>query len=121
MIVSNDSQGTSPLSITNNGYGDIKDAYVSTNEKKEYVITVVLSDDGQEKFSNLTSALAKTGSTIYVIYDGEILNQFTVKEPISAPSFVIPGDFTKEEANIMSMFIRSGALTEKMSVEISEF
>lgn len=73
-----------------------------------YYISLELTDEGRDKFSEATGRLV--GQPIYIIMDNTILSAPNVQQRIDSSSCVITGDFTAEEARSLAANIKSGQL-----------
>ena len=102
---------------------DIAEVYATYNsEEEKYGVTVNFTDEGAEKFENLTSEAASGSQTIY-IYLGDIDESadltLTCEEKISGGSTFISGSFeTYEDAQNYALQIMSG--TFNVSLELVE-
>ncbi len=73
-----------------------------------YYISLELTDEGREKFSDATGRLV--GQPIYIVMDNTIISAPNVNERIDSNTCVITGDFTAEEARALAANIKSGQL-----------
>lgn len=93
---------------------EVKNAYAEYGQtedsmsKMAYHITLELSDEGRDKFSDATGRLV--GSPIYIVMDNTILSAPTVNQRIDSNTCVITGDFEAEEAKSLAANIKSGSL-----------
>lgn len=85
----------------------------------EYVVELILTDEGAEKFKEAT--MANIGKTILITYDGERISAPTVKVPITDGRAVISGLGSEEEAEELANLIRIGALSLELEVIDSTF
>lgn len=101
---------------------DIKNVYVSYNDS--YGVTIIFTDEGKTKFSELTNEAANGDKTIY-LYLGDInnptwSNQLTCEERISGGStFISSGSgtsWTYDEAQEYAMRIMSGTFNVKLNL-----
>jgi preprotein translocase subunit SecD len=108
---------------------DIKNSGAEFNEQfGAYEITLEFTDEGQEKFLKGTTAASsrklpvktnEDGSTwtlegntiepdqILILIDDEVISSPSATKPIDSSSAVITGNFTMDEANRLSLLIRS--------------
>ncbi len=98
---------------------DIKDAQgVSYSDKitgaTEYVVELVMTDEGAQKFYEGTAACA--GSFMPIVYDGEVISMPMVRYAIEGGKAVIEGMDSYEEAEELASYIRIGSL----SLELEE-
>lgn len=77
-------------------------------KKNSYYISLELTDEGRDAFSEATGRLI--GSPIYILMDNQILSAPTVNSRIDSNSCIITGDFTAEEAKALASNIKSGQL-----------
>lgn len=73
-----------------------------------YYISLELTDEGRDKFSEATGRLV--GQPIYITMDGTIISHPTVKDKIDTNSCVITGEFEPEDARALAANIKSGQL-----------
>ncbi len=97
---------------------DIKSAeggIIQTNNgtSKEYVVSVVFTDEGAQKFANVTAA--NINYVIYIIYDNEVVSAPTVQETITGGSAQINGMDSLDEAKMLASTIQIGALPLELS------
>ncbi|MBQ2615033.1 MAG: protein translocase subunit SecD [Clostridia bacterium] len=76
--------------------------------KSSYYISLELTDEGRDKFSEATGRLV--GQPIYITMDGMIISAPTVQTRIDSNSCVITGEFEPEEAKALAANIKSGQL-----------
>lgn len=98
---------------------DIKDAQGETTSNQntgalEYVVSLVMTDEGATKFEEATTA--NLLQQIYIVYNDEIISAPTVQSVISGGLAQIDGMASLEEANNLASNIRIGSL----SLEIEE-
>ncbi len=82
---------------------------------KYYLVNLVMSDAGAEKFAEATGRLAS--QTISIWMDETMISNPTVKDKISGGKAVIEGSFTMESAQALANKINSGALPFKLETE----
>ena len=97
---------------------DVKTATAQTGEdtmgNKEYVVELLLNEEGTEKFADATAANIQR--TISIIYDGEVISAPVVNEAITGGQAYISGMADYEEAENLAASIRIGGL----SLELEE-
>lgn len=97
---------------------DVDTATARANEdnlrNREYVVELVFTSEGSEKFAKATSE--NIGKQIMIIYDGITISNPVVNEAINGGSAVISGMSGQEEAEDLASSIRIGSL----SVELEE-
>ena len=92
------------------------EAAATQNQMKntEYVVELVLTDEGKEAFAEATKN--NVGKQILIVYDGETISAPTVNEAITDGKAQISGMRDMEEARNLASSIRIGSL----SVELEE-
>lgn len=86
----------------------------SNNSSREYVVSLTLTDEGKEKFAEVTAA--NVGKPIAIVYDNEVLSAPNVNEAITGGQAQISGMASVEEAQNLASYIRIGSL----SLELEE-
>lgn len=76
--------------------------------KSSYYISLELTDEGREKFSEATGRLI--GQPIYITMDGIVISAPTVQSKIDSNTCVITGEFEAEDAKALAANIKSGQL-----------
>ncbi|ERT05534.1 protein-export membrane protein SecD [Lyngbya aestuarii BL J] len=102
---------------------DLRDAFAEPTGNDNWNIALRFSNQGGDKFAQLTKNLAGTGRTIGIFLDDELISYPTVpvdfaETGITGGSAVITGRFTAEQANDLAVQLRGGALP--VPVEIVE-
>ena len=91
--------------VKNASGGRIQD---QTTGADEYIVQLQFTDEGGQKFSDVTGA--NVGQPIYIIYDGEVQSAPTVREQINGGSAQIDGMDDMDEASNLASTIKIGAL-----------
>jgi len=78
-------------------------------------IAFTLKTQGAKDFGNLTRK--HVGEQLAIILDGEVISAPNIQEPILDGHGQITGEFTMEEAQLLALSLRSGALPAPMKVE----
>jgi len=81
----------------------------------EYVVSLVLDDEGTEAFAEATKKAAPNHDPIYIIYDDMIVSAPSVQAVITDGHAVITGQDSYEEADRLASTIRIGGL--KLTLE----
>lgn len=81
----------------------------STTGSVEYVVQLVLTDEGAEIFADVTEQYLN--ETVYILYDDEIVSAPTVNSTITDGNCVIEGMEDWEEASTLASTIRIGTLS----------
>ena len=98
--------------------GDIvKDAAIDFNNAGfgEPEINLTFNEEGTKKFAELTRA--HVNDRLAIVLDGEVLSAPNINEPILTGRGRITGQFDFEEASLLSLALRSGALPAPMRME----
>jgi len=82
--------------------------YQDTSGANEYIVSLQFTDEGAEKFAEVTGN--NIGNIIYIVYDGEVVSSPVVKEQITGGSAQIDGMEDLEEATTLASTIKIGAL-----------
>lgn len=80
--------------------GSTTDSY----QNRQYVVELVLTDEGAQKFAEATSA--NIGKQIAIVYDGSVISAPTVQNAITDGRCQITGNFTYEQADQLASTIR---------------
>ncbi|EAW35753.1 protein translocase subunit SecD [Lyngbya sp. PCC 8106] len=102
---------------------DLRDAFAEPTGNDNWNIALRFSNEGGDKFAQLTKNLAGTGRTIGIFLDDQLISYPTVpvdfaETGITGGSAVITGRFSAEQANDLAVQLRGGALP--VPVEIVE-
>ena len=82
-----------------------------TTKAKEYVVNMVLTDAGADKFAEATQKAYEDNETIGIYYDGQFISVPSVENgAITGGRCEINGMDSKEEADNLASFIRIGGL-----------
>ena len=72
--------------------------------------------EGAKKFEALTTAVAESGGSFTIVFDGEVVSMPSVSEPISAENgATITGDLSLEEARDMASILELGPLQVELT------
>lgn len=93
---------------------DLKDAKEQLVQNKKPEVAIEFTDEGAEKFAELTRA--NVGRKIGIYLDGDMLTNPVVNEAITGGKAVITGSQNLEEAKNLAILLRSGALPVKVKV-----
>jgi SecD/SecF fusion protein len=85
-------------------------AYTNTNstDSTPYGVELTFTDDGATKFEQATTD--NLGSTIYIVYDGEVVSAPTVQTVISGGTATITCIDSYDEADNLAVYIRVGSI-----------
>lgn len=94
----------------------VKDARVDFGDTDmQPKISLTFNDKGAKTFADLTTA--HVNERLAIVLDGEVLSAPNIREPILSGTAEITGQFKIEEANLLSLALRSGALPVPMHIE----
>jgi len=95
----------------------VADARVDFDESGfgEPKISLSLSSKGAKTFADITQK--NVGERLAIVLDGEVISAPNIREPILTGTAEISGLFTFDEANLLALALRSGALPAPMHVE----
>ncbi len=79
-----------------------------TTGADEYIVSLQFTDEGGQKFSDVTGA--NVGQRVYIVYDNEVVSAPVVREQISGGSAQIDGMADYDEASNLASTIKIGAL-----------
>ena len=112
-------EGNTPILINKAvamGGEGIKDARVDFDRTGlQPKITMVFNDKGSKDFGDLTTA--HVNERLAIVLDNEVLSAPNIREPILSGDAEITGDFKFEEASLLALALRTGALPVPMSIE----
>ena len=93
---------------------DVADAQGGSQQdsmgNSEFVVRLVLTDEGTKKFADATAVAVVNNDPIYIIYDGNVQSAPSVKSVITDGNAVITGMSSFEEADKLASTIRIGGL-----------
>ena len=94
----------------------IKDAKVDfASNGMQPKITMTFNDKGTKDFGDLTTA--HVNERLAIVLDNEVLSAPNIREPILTGDAEITGDFKFEEASLLALALRTGALPVPMTIE----
>jgi SecD/SecF fusion protein len=94
----------------------IKDARVDISQTgMQPKITMNFNDAGTKAFGDLTTA--HVNERLAIVLDNEVLSAPVIREPILTGDAEITGDFKFEEASLLALALRTGALPVPMTIE----
>lgn len=88
---------------------------MSTQSFGQPYVSLKFNAEGTAKFGQLTKN--NVGHRLAIILDGEVLSAPNINEPIMGGNAQISGTFTMDEASLLALALRSGALPAPMHVE----
>jgi len=95
----------------------VKDARVDFNQSGfgQPHISLALDSEGAKTFAKITQE--GVGKRLAIILDDKVLSAPNIREPILSGNAEITGLFTFDEANLLALSLRSGALPAPMKIE----
>ncbi len=94
----------------------IKDARVDFDRTgMQPKISMAFNEKGTKDFGDLTTA--HVNERLAIVLDNEVLSAPNIREPILTGDAEITGDFKFEEASLLALALRTGALPVPMSIE----
>lgn len=92
-----------------------------TTKNRKYVVSLKFKSKGTKKFAAATEEAAPTNKVIYILYDGKVVSNPRVDEPITNGEAQISGGFeTYDEAEELASYIRIGALPVELKAVQSQ-
>lgn len=112
-------EGGTPILINKEvamGGEGIKDARVDFDRTgMQPKITMTFNDKGTKDFGDLTTA--HVNERLAIVLDNEVLSAPNIREPILTGDAEITGEFKFEEASLLALALRTGALPVPMTIE----
>ncbi len=95
----------------------IKDARVDFDEMGgiQPKISLTFNDKGAKTFADVTTA--HVNERLAIVLDNEVISAPNIREPILSGTAEITGTYKIEEANLLALALRSGALPVPMHIE----
>jgi len=100
---------------------DIENATAVRDEKGRWIISKKFNIEGAKEFGRITTKYSKlgtgskSGQRLAIVLDDVVYSVLGIDEPIMGGRAQITGSFTKEEAEELSLILRSGAMPVKLS------
>ena len=85
-----------------------ENSWAQFNGTTENVVVLSFTEDGTEKFAQITEA--NIGETISIVYDGEVICAPIIQQAITDGKAIISGGLTEETAEHLATVIRIGEL-----------
>ena len=92
----------------------LKDASPTFDRNNSPSVSFQLSPLGGKKFGRVTGK--NIGRAFAIVLDGKVVSAPVVRDAITTGNGQISGSFSVEEANNLSIILRSGALPAPMSI-----
>ncbi len=99
------------------GGDSVKDAKVDFDSQTgmQPKISLTFNDKGAKTFADLTTA--HVNERLAIVLDNEVLSAPNIREPILSGTAEISGEFKFEEASLLALALRTGALPVPMHIE----
>jgi preprotein translocase subunit SecD len=95
--------------------GDLTDAQPGFDQRSgEPIVSFRFNTSGSRKFAQATSE--NVGQPFAIVLDNEVISAPVIREPITAGSGQISGNFTVQAANDLAILLRAGALPAPLTV-----
>ena len=91
------------------------DSRATFDEYNRPAVNFRFNNAGGIKFARITTA--NNGKPFAIVLDGKVLTAPVIQTPITGGSGIITGSFTTEEANNLSLLLRSGALPAPLIIK----
>jgi protein-export membrane protein SecD len=95
--------------------GDLTDAQAGFDPRSnEPIVNFRFNTSGARKFAQATTE--NVGQPFAIVLDNEVISAPVIREPITAGSGQISGNFTVQSANDLAILLRAGALPAPLTV-----
>jgi preprotein translocase subunit SecD len=95
--------------------GDLTDAQPGFDQRTgEPIVSFRFNTSGSRKFARATTE--NVGQPFAIVLDNEVISAPVIREPITAGSGQISGNFTVQAANDLAILLRAGALPAPLTV-----
>ncbi|MCA9403254.1 MAG: protein translocase subunit SecD [Candidatus Omnitrophica bacterium] len=94
---------------------NIKDAQPNLDQGNQPIVSMSFDSVGAKKFADITRK--NVGRRLAIVMDNQVLSAPVINEPILGGNGQISGNFTFEEAQLLALSLRSGALPVDMHIE----
>jgi len=95
--------------------GDLTDAQPGFDQRtSEPIVSFRFNTSGARKFAQAT--LENVGQPFAIVLDNEVISAPVIREPITAGSGQISGNFTVQSANDLAILLRAGALPAPLTI-----
>jgi preprotein translocase subunit SecD len=93
---------------------DLRTANATLDEYNAPAVRFTLNNEGVQKFSRVTSQ--NVGKILAIVLDGRVVSTPRIEGAINTAEARITGSFTQQEANDLSLVLRSGALPASLDI-----
>lgn len=94
---------------------NIKDAQPNLDQGNQPIVSLSFDSVGAKKFADITRK--NVGRRLAIVMDDQVLSAPVINEPILGGNGQISGNFSFDEASILALSLRSGALPVAMHIE----
>src|SRR5947199_7536603 len=95
--------------------GDLTDAQPGFDQRtNEPIVSFRFNSSGSRKFAQATTE--NVGQPFAIVLDNEVISAPVIREPITAGSGQISGNFSVQAANELALLLRAGALPAPLTV-----
>jgi preprotein translocase subunit SecD len=95
--------------------GDLTDAQPGFDQRSnEPIVSFKFNTTGSRKFAQATTE--NVGQPFAIVLDNEVISAPVIREPITAGSGQISGNFTVQAANELALLLRAGALPAPLTI-----
>jgi preprotein translocase subunit SecD len=95
--------------------GDLTDAQPGFDQRtNEPIVSFKFNTSGSRKFAQATTE--NVGQPFAIVLDNEVISAPVIREPITAGSGQISGNFTVQAANELALLLRAGALPAPLTI-----
>ena len=95
--------------------GDLSDAQTGFDQRSnEPIVSFRFNSAGSRKFAQATTE--NVGQPFAIVLDNKVISAPVIREPITAGSGQISGNFTVQSANELAILLRAGALPAPLTV-----
>ena len=94
---------------------DLAESFVGFDSYGIAEVRLTFVSEGAKKFAKVTEK--NVGKQLAVVLDGKIMSAPRIREPISSGQAQITGDFSLDEARLLTSVLNSGALPIPLAVE----
>jgi preprotein translocase subunit SecD len=93
---------------------DLRTASATLDEYNAPAVRFVLNNEGVAKFSRVTTQ--NVGKVLAIVLDNRVVSTPRIESAITGADARITGTFTQQEANDLSLVLRSGALPASLTI-----
>ena len=94
---------------------DLAESFIGFDSYQLPEVRLKFTSSGAKKFAQVTEE--NTGKRLAIILDGNVMSAPMIREPILSGEAQISGDFSPEQARLLTSVLNSGALPVPLSIE----